>query len=80
MIMEDSLKPLVYAIVKKLQQQRIADGILPNFVPFNDVLGTVGEMVKSAANTLIKENKLEWFKNVNGIVMLGIADGFNLEN
>lgn len=76
--MEEDLKPLVYDIVRQLQGQRISEGILPDFVPITDVLASLNNAVKSAANSLIKDGKLEWFKNVNGMVMLGVADDANL--
>lgn len=78
--MDEILRQLVFDTVRHLQGKRIAEGVIPDFVPANEVISHIDDAVKSAADSLIRDGRLEWFKNVNGVAMLGMANDDDLKS
>lgn len=64
----------IFEIVRKLQDECIANHRAPVAVSLHEITRSVNEDVRAALNQFVKDGKMTWYNNVNKIPQFTIKD------
>lgn len=69
---QDVLQSILLAAVEEIQGIKHDNGQSPDFATFDEVFNSVKVEMTEALRELCRQHKLEYHKNVNGIISFGV--------
>ena len=68
------VEQLAYDAIEEIQVIKREKALVPDHALMTEVSNSIMTDVKEAINSLVRKGRIEWHKNVNGVLMFGVKE------
>lgn len=68
------VEQLAYDAIEEIQVIKREKDLVPDHALMTEVSNSIMTDVKEAINSLVRKGRIEWHKNVNGVLMFGVKE------
>lgn len=68
------VEQLAYDAIEEIQVIKREKNLVPDHALMTEVSNSIMTDVKEAINSLVRKGRIEWHKNVNGVLMFGVKE------